>query len=320
MNWKNLDVIVLTYNRASYLKIMLDSLCTQTATGFNIKILNNASTDNTLQVIQEIKDKYPTRNIEVITHKTNIGNPANFKYSQKIAANQYTAVFHDDDAIHPEYIDTAMTLLTRHPEAVLCSSSLDVLYNVSNTNWNLLNKQYDLYPQNKGFFLELLNRRCSCAANVYKTVTYKAVEYHPEKYGKLHDIDIIWDLSLLGSIILLQGYGIRYRLHPNQDSNCLATGPFPEEIAAVIEHLQKLASAYPHIGVSFLTYTFARLLFEWSRISNMSWKYFRDKVLFPRLGKTYPYKLYNNKYISKLMKFLIRKVRNYYRRKTRREY
>lgn len=84
MNWKNLDVIVLTYNRASYLKIMLDSLCTQTATGFNIKILNNASTDNTLQVIQEIKDKYPTRNIEVITHKTNIGNPANFKYSQKL--------------------------------------------------------------------------------------------------------------------------------------------------------------------------------------------------------------------------------------------
>ena len=37
MNWKNLDVIVLTYNRASYLKIMLESLCVQTATGFNIR-------------------------------------------------------------------------------------------------------------------------------------------------------------------------------------------------------------------------------------------------------------------------------------------
>ena len=48
MECTNLDVFVLTYNRAEYLRIMLDGLCTQTAKGFKIKILNNCSTDNTL--------------------------------------------------------------------------------------------------------------------------------------------------------------------------------------------------------------------------------------------------------------------------------
>lgn len=43
MECKNLNVMVLTYNRADYLKIMLGSLCTQNATGFKIKVLNNRS-------------------------------------------------------------------------------------------------------------------------------------------------------------------------------------------------------------------------------------------------------------------------------------
>lgn len=110
MEYKNLDVFVLTYNRAEYLKIMLDSLCTQTATGFNIKVLNNCSTDNTIEVVKDIQKKHPERNIQIITNEKNLGNAGNFKRSQELANNEYTAIFHDDDAIHPEYIETAMEI------------------------------------------------------------------------------------------------------------------------------------------------------------------------------------------------------------------
>jgi len=130
MECNNLDVIVLTYNRAEYLKIMLESLCTQTATGFNIKVLNNCSTDNTLEVIKEVQKKYPERKIEVITNEKNLGNPGNFKRSQEIASNEYTAIFHDDDAIHPEYIETAMEIFRESSDVVMCSGNLVALYNV----------------------------------------------------------------------------------------------------------------------------------------------------------------------------------------------
>ena len=87
MEYKNLDVFVLTYNRAEYLKIMLDSLCTQTATGFNIKVLNNCSTDNTIEVVKDIQKKHPERNIQIITNEKNLGNAGNFKRSQELFNN-----------------------------------------------------------------------------------------------------------------------------------------------------------------------------------------------------------------------------------------
>ena len=102
MIYENLDVLILTYNRAQFLEIALKSLFSSTANWRKTVIVNNASTDNTLQVIQNIQKQYPERYIEIITHPSNIGNANNFRYSQKIASNEYTAVFHDDDAVHPD--------------------------------------------------------------------------------------------------------------------------------------------------------------------------------------------------------------------------
>ena len=145
MECNNLDVIVLTYNRAEYLRIMLESLCTQTATGFNIKVLNNCSTDNTIEVVKEIQEKYQERNIQIITNEKNLGNPGNFKKSQEVADNEYVAIFHDDDAVHPEYLETAMSLFKKHKDAVMCCCGSDVKYNINNNNWDILEKNYFYY-------------------------------------------------------------------------------------------------------------------------------------------------------------------------------
>ena len=55
VDYSQLDVIVLTYNRAKTLAVMLESLCTQTAQGFHITVLNNASTDK--QTLLETKGR-----------------------------------------------------------------------------------------------------------------------------------------------------------------------------------------------------------------------------------------------------------------------
>lgn len=145
VDYSQLDAIVLTYNRAKTLAVMLESLCTQTAQGFHITVLNNASTDNTLEIVKKLQCEYPNRDIKVITNKRNLGNVGNFKESQKIAKNTYTAIFHDDDAIHPEYIETAMKLLSENEDAVLCTGNAYPYYNVNNYNWSYLNKNYYLW-------------------------------------------------------------------------------------------------------------------------------------------------------------------------------
>ncbi len=278
MEYKNLDVFVLTYNRADYLKIMLQSLCNQTATGFNIKILNNASTDNTEDVVNEFIKKYPQRNITLITNETNIGNPANFEKSRQLASNEYTAVFHDDDAIHPEYIDCAMQLFKNHPEAVLCGGEMDVLWNVSNDNYHLLRNDYMLYPKEDGVYLNLLFKRPSFPSYIYKTEAYKKVEYHFDKYGKICDIILVHEISKLGDIIFMPDFCIRYRVHPNMDSNNLATGPFPDEVINIIKRIKELNTNHKFCG-QYLLYNFMQFLFNWCALSKyLSWHDFLKKL------------------------------------------
>lgn len=55
MFYKDLDVIIPTYNRAEYLQVALESICDSIATWRKTIIINNASTDNTLEVIENIK-------------------------------------------------------------------------------------------------------------------------------------------------------------------------------------------------------------------------------------------------------------------------
>lgn len=236
MEYKNLDVFVLTYNRAEYLRIMLDSLCTQTAEGFNIKVLNNCSTDNTLEVIGEVKKKYPKRNITVITHEKNLGNVGNFIRSQDLAQNEYTAIFHDD-AIHPEYIETAMKIFSENTDLVMCSGNLLGLYNVSNNDWGILHKDYYKYEKDDGIYYNLLINRPTFASNIYKTEAYKQVQYHPEKYGKLHDIIFMLEMNKLGAVAFILGTCIKWRQSANNDSNNLSTGPFPDEVANIIRRI-----------------------------------------------------------------------------------
>ncbi|AXL22087.1 glycosyltransferase family 2 protein [Megasphaera stantonii] len=241
MFYKDLDVIIPTYNRAPYLKIALESLCESIATWRKIIILNNASTDNTLEVIEYICKKYPERKIEVVTNKCNIGNPANFKKTQTLATNKYVAIFHDDDAIHPEYIDRAMQLfIENEKKVVMISGGASALYNVNHENWSICPDSYWYYPANKNIFLQLLIGRpifCNC---IYKTDVYKNVKYEPEKFGKLHDIIFMAKLCEQGDFIFVHGECVRWRQHAKSDSNTLKTGPFPSEILNILKELKKI--------------------------------------------------------------------------------
>ncbi|PAF44652.1 glycosyltransferase family A protein [Helicobacter sp. 11S02629-2] len=274
IDYSMLDVFVLTYNRAEYLKVMLESLCMQTANGFSIKILNNASTDNTLDVIRDIKLKYPNRNIQTITNKTNLGNPGNFKYSQELASNVYTAVFHDDDVIHPEYVEAAINIFMDTPSLVMCSGMHQALWNANNDNWDLLHKDYYIYPRDMGISLQLLISRPTFACNIYKTEFYKKVTYHPELYGKLHDIVFMMELSKLGAVALIIGVCVRWRQSDANDSNNLTTGPFPFEIINIIKKIKELNPKHGLL-IEMSLWSFAYFLYKWSMLERfLKWQEF----------------------------------------------
>lgn len=322
MDCKNLDIFVLTYNRAEYLRIMLDSLCTQTATGFTIKVLNNCSTDNTLDIIQEVQNKYPERKIEVITHEKNLGNFGNFKCSQELAQNEYTAIFHDDDAIHPEYIETAMKIFQENKEVVMCSGNLIGLWNVDNTDWGILDKNYFLYPKEDGLYFNFLLQRPTFASNIYKTEIYKKVQYHPEKYGKLHDVVFMLEINKIGAVAFILGCCIKWQQSPSNDSNTFKNGPFPNEIANIINDIYRLTPKHKFL-LKPLLWNFAFFLYRWSELKRYeTWTQFKKRLLRKEGGSFRPLELFlfqQKSYIDFFNK-LITKRADKYRRKVFKAY
>lgn len=277
VDYSKLDVMVLTYNRAKNLSVMLESLCTQTANGFRIIVLNNASTDNTLEVIQKVREEYPERDIQVVTHKKNLGNIGNFKKSQELAKNEYTAVFHDDDAIHPEYIETAMKLLYEYPKAVLCSGQVHPLYRINNQNWDMLDKNYYLYPQEMGAYLQLHIGRANFQTAIYKSEVYKKVSYRQEKYGKLHDIIFLMEVSMRGPSILIPAICARMGVSPTQDSCRLGSGPFPEEVYRTIKRIDELTQ--DEVYAKPALWNFSYFLYTWADLSRYeTWKEFVERM------------------------------------------
>ena len=90
-----LEIIIITFNRCSLLEKTLDSLMKSPFSVCNITILNNASTDNTLDVCNNYMDKFLY--LDIITHKFNIGGNANILRAVETSKGKYTWILADDD-------------------------------------------------------------------------------------------------------------------------------------------------------------------------------------------------------------------------------
>lgn len=93
---KILTIAIPTYNRAKYLKRALQSIADQYDDRLEILVSDNASPDNTEEVIREMEKYIP---IKYIKNKENIGSDMNFLQCLREASGRYTVLLGDDDLI-----------------------------------------------------------------------------------------------------------------------------------------------------------------------------------------------------------------------------
>ena len=73
-----ISVAIATYNGASFLKEQLVSICEQTIKPFEIVISDDNSSDNTIEIINELANNYPDVKFKIIKNIQNIGFAKNF--------------------------------------------------------------------------------------------------------------------------------------------------------------------------------------------------------------------------------------------------
>lgn len=111
--WPLVCVCVPTYNAAGTVRETLESILAQTYPNLVVHVSDNASTDNTLKIIEEISDS----RITIHRHDVNVGAEGNFNHCIELGVGKYTAIFHADDIYEREMVAKQVAFLELYSEA-----------------------------------------------------------------------------------------------------------------------------------------------------------------------------------------------------------
>ncbi|PBC74231.1 glycosyltransferase family 2 protein [Fibrobacter intestinalis] len=112
------SVIVPNYNHAPYLKQRLDSVFNQTFQDFEVIILDDCSTDNSKEIIEEYRNRPQTSHI--IYNAINSGSP--FKQWAKgfeLAQGEYIWIAESDDWAELNFLEEMIRILDKHESLTL---------------------------------------------------------------------------------------------------------------------------------------------------------------------------------------------------------
>ncbi len=104
------SVILTSYNHGQYLKESIESVLSQTYKDFELIILDDCSTDNSWEIINEYSDE----RIKKIRNPINLRTDGTYEVFMNVAAGEYIAVHHSDDVWEPEKLEKEVEYLDSH--------------------------------------------------------------------------------------------------------------------------------------------------------------------------------------------------------------
>ncbi|DAB29786.1 MAG TPA: hypothetical protein CFH84_07495 [Sulfurimonas sp. UBA12504] len=114
------SVLITAYNYGHYIGDAIQSVLDQTFDDFELIILDNQSTDDTIDVVNTFIEK-DTR-IKFIVNKTNIGMFRNYNEGLLHARGEYIKFLNADDKFHPQILEKFVKILDKYHDVSLVTS------------------------------------------------------------------------------------------------------------------------------------------------------------------------------------------------------
>lgn len=112
MNKPLVSIIIPTYNRATFIEETLDSVWNQTYRPIEVLIVDDGSTDQTKQVVDEWEKKHIYKDFQVLYfYQKNTGAPTARNTGMKNATGRFLQFLDSDDFLMPEKLDLQINLM-----------------------------------------------------------------------------------------------------------------------------------------------------------------------------------------------------------------
>ena len=121
MSWSNIHIVVVTYNRATLLRKVLSRLTELPRVISVIHVCNNASVDNTIEVVEE----FMRNDSRIVLHnfETNLGGAGGFSRGMRIAMSMgasWIGLMDDDLLIHENALEKLSKYEKKYNVMALC--------------------------------------------------------------------------------------------------------------------------------------------------------------------------------------------------------
>lgn len=157
------SVIMPVYNGETFLKQAIDSILYQSLTDFELLVVDDGSTDNSLSLIQELTASLDNE-VLILRHPNaeNRGIVSTYELGLAHARGQYVAFLEQDDAWSPQFLEHKAEIFAREPDVGVVFSPYQIVAN----GWfgrEMIVRQWILawsLPKNRPFdnFANLLRR------------------------------------------------------------------------------------------------------------------------------------------------------------------
>ncbi len=111
---KKISVIIPNYNYARYLDQAIQSVLNQTYDNFELIVVNNGSTDNSLDVLARYKDKI------CLIDQPNLGQSGARNSGMSVSSGEYIAFLDADDFWEPTKLENQSMLINEATQLVYC--------------------------------------------------------------------------------------------------------------------------------------------------------------------------------------------------------
>ena len=117
-----ITTIIPTYKRPKLLKRTIESVLKQTYSALQVCVYDNASDDETKDVVGELAAK--DSRVKYHAHTENIGSFQNFQFGLERVDTPFFSFISDDDLLLPWFYEKVIQALERNPEAAFFAGSL----------------------------------------------------------------------------------------------------------------------------------------------------------------------------------------------------
>ncbi len=217
------SICIPTYNAEYTIKETLASIIDQTYLNFVIHVSDNASTDNTLGVVESFKD----RRIVIHRHEENVGGEGNFNRCIQYAEGEYTAIFHADDIYESEMVSEQIRYLEKNDTVGAVFTAAKTIDEKGQIN-GLIGLSLvgdgavDLYDFDLLFKSILLRGNfIVCPSAMFRTNVLKdeIKTWNGDLFKSSADLDVWLRVSMAHQVAFLKKPLMRYRVDCKQFSN-----------------------------------------------------------------------------------------------------